>query len=289
MNTKHPYAKLDHVPEFIDWLAGHLDSDTLITHEYVDRRSGVRWSCNSLYGAFTSYCWNHPGNTRLAFNPGVSAASNEMALSALRADLIAAGSSDALILQGALDVMAWGGVTSRNNEWLKANKTGLAKMISDVATALVDNDPDAPILRNQSLRFNSGMTKIYSLLCPDFIIYDSRVAAALGLLVVKYCNVKCLTKVPPALNFPWAGAKESTTALAPKRRNPSIGSLQFKRLRSGSHHARWNMHASYVLSQVAKHPLCSESPFRVGKTTQQTLRSIEQALFSIGYDLPVND
>jgi hypothetical protein len=279
------YATLPHVPEFIGWLATQLDSKVFFQHKYTDRRSGAEWSCDSLYGAYGSYAWNHPGNARLAYNPGVTSASNESALNALRNDLLAAGNNDDLMLRASLDIMAWGGVTARNAAWLKANKVGLAAMVHEVAGALIKKDLDAKILRSKSLRFNSGMTKVYALLCPDFVIYDSRVAAALGLLVTRYCQYHGLATVPPALNFPWAAAKESDTAAAPKRRNPSTGTLVFKRLRSGSHHALWNMRASWVLSQLAQHPLCSGSPFRINKTREQTLRSFEQALFSIGYDL----
>lgn len=285
MKSKQAYATLPHVPEFIGWLATHLDSTTLFKHEYVDRRTGAKWSCDSLYGAYAAYAWNHPGNKRLAYNPGSCSVSNDKALDALRADLITAGTNDSKVLQSTRDIMAWGGVTARNAKWLEQNEVGLGRMIHDVAAALVKKDPDHPLLKSKALRFNSGMTKVYSLLCPDFVIYDSRVAAAMGMLVVRYCQFKGLSTVPAALNFPWAAAKEAETAVAPKRRNPNTGTLQFKRLRSGSHHARWNMRASWVLSQVARHPLCSNSPLRIGKTHAQTLRNIEKSLFSIGYDL----
>ncbi|MFK8328616.1 hypothetical protein M2D63_001175 [Pseudomonas sp. BJa5] len=285
MKTRQAHATLPHVPEFIGWLATELDSRTLFKHQYVDRRSGAKWSCESLYDAYRGYAWNHPGNARLSFNPGASADSNAHALEALRQDLQAAGSDDERVLQGALDVMAWGGVSAHNAQWLKANKVGLGRMVQDVKAALIKKDPDAPILRSNTLRFNSGMTKIYSLVCPEFVIYDSRVAAGLGRLVVQYCKAKGLTRVPEGLNFPWAAAKEGENSTDPKNRNPSTGTLQFKRLRSGSHHARWNMNASWVLSQVASHARCAASPFRTGVTPAQTLRAIEQALFMIGYDL----
>ncbi|MHC8380940.1 hypothetical protein [Pseudomonas sp. LB3P14] len=285
MKTKQAYATLPHVTGFIDWLATELNSKTLFTHQYVDRRSGNKWSCDSLFGAYQSYSWNFPGNARLAYNPGSCSASNAKALDALRQDLIAAGSNDALVQQAATDVMAWGGVTSRNVEWLKANKTGLGRMIQEVKTALIQKDPDAPVLRSKSLRFNSGMTKIYSLICPEFLIYDSRVAAALGLLVVQYCKAKELIQVPDALCFPWAAAKESENALAPKRRNPSTGTLLFKRLRSGSHHAQWNIRASWVLSQVIAHEAATHSPFHQIDAPANALRGLEQSLFMVGYDL----
>ena len=285
MKATQAHATLPHVPEFIGWLATELDSKTLFKHEYVDRRTGAKWSCDSLYGAYQAYAWNHPGNARLSFNPGVDAASNSNALEALRDDLLAAGSDDELMLQGALDVMAWGGVTAGNAEWLKANKVGLGRQVQEVKAALLKKDRNAPILRDKRLRFNAGMTKIYSLICPDFVIYDSRVAAGLGWLVVRYCQAKGLAQVPEGLNFPWAGAKEGANTAAPKNRDPSVGTLRFKRLRSGSHHARWNLNANWVLSQVACHVLNAKNPFRVGATPAQTLRAIEQALFMIGYDL----
>lgn len=90
--------------------------------------------------------------------------------------------------------------------------------------------------------------------------------------------------MPQALSFPWAAAKESGIPVAPKRRNPSTGTLKFKGLRSESHHALWNMRASWVLSEATK-LLPVDSDFRAGKTTAQTLRDIEKALFAIGYDL----
>lgn len=237
MKIKPVYAAMPHVAEFIDWLASELDSNTLFKHEYIDRRTGEQWKCDSLFGAYQAYAWNHPGNTRLAFNPGVCSASNAKALDALRQDLLAAGSDDNRVLQAALDVMAWGGVTARNAQWLKAKAVGLGRMVQDVKAALIKNDPEAATLRSSTLRFNSGMTKIYSLICPDFVIYDSRVAASLGMLVVKYCEAQGLTEVPEGLCFPWAAAKESENAMMPKRRNPSTGTFHFKRLRSGAHHA----------------------------------------------------
>lgn len=285
MKTEQKYATLPHVTAFIDWLATELNSKTLFNHQYVDRRSGNTWSCDSLYGAYESYRWSFPGNSRLGYDSGTCSASNAKALEALRLDFIAAGTDDMLVLRAATDVMAWGGVTARNVQWLKANQVGLGRMIQGVKTALIQKDLHAPALRSKALRFNAGMTKVYSLICPDFLIYDSRVAAALGLLVVHYCKAKGLSHVPAALCFPWASAKESENASSPKRRNPSTGSLQFKRLRAGSHHAQWNMRANWVLSQVIAHDAASQSPFHRINAPANALRGLEQALFMMGYDL----
>ncbi|WP_160105634.1 hypothetical protein [Pseudomonas izuensis] len=285
MKTQQAYATLPHVTDFITWLAAELDSKTLFKHEYVDRRNAAKWSCESLYDAYKSYRWNFPGNDRLGYKSGISSAANAGALKALREDIIAAGSDDALVLQATIDVMAWGGVTARNVDWLKANKHGLGRTIQAVQSALMTGDEHSPVLQSKALRFNSGMTKVYSLLCPGICIYDSRVAAGLGALVVEYCKAIKVAKVPDALCFPWAAAKEGTNAVAPKRRNPSTGTLHFKRLRSGSHHARWNLRASYVLNQLAERARVLDTPFRLVEQPVDIRLAIENSLFMRGYDL----
>ncbi|MHB2080818.1 hypothetical protein [Pseudomonas asiatica] len=84
----------------------------------------------------------------------------------------------------------------------------MSKLIQAVRLAIDTGDLGYPVLRSKHLRFNAGMTKVYALICEDFLIYDSRVAAALGWLVVKYCEAHGIAKVPDALCFPWAAAKE---------------------------------------------------------------------------------
>lgn len=286
MKTKQPFSTLPHVAEFTQWLTVQLASENTFNHSYVDRRSGAKWTCTSLYSAFTAYNLNHPGNKRLSYNPGSNSASNDMALQALRSDLIAAGTDDRKMLQATLDIMAWGGVSARNAKWLTEHRVGLGRMVRDVAGAIILAEPESAILTSKALRFNSGMTKVYSLLCPDFVIYDSRVGAALGHLVVRYCQEHKLDTVPAGLAFPWAAAKESATSISPKRRNPSTGALKFKGLRAGAHHALWNIRASWVLSQAVK-ALPNDSSFRAGQTIEQSLRNVEKGLFAIGYDLPL--
>jgi len=60
------------------------------------------------------------------------------------------------------------------------------------AEILRDGDLDSPKFK-RNLRVNAGMSKVYSLICESFIIYDSRVVAALGWLVMKYCSDRKLT------------------------------------------------------------------------------------------------
>jgi hypothetical protein len=283
---RHSYLCVAHVAGFVTWLATELESSTLFQHAYTNRRSNAQWACTSLYDAFQRYSWNHPGNVRLGYNAGACISSNAIALDALRRDLQAAGGNDALCLQASADVMAWGGVTARNTDWLKDNERGLASMLQSVKMAIDAQDSELPVLRAAGLRFNSGMTKIYSLICDNFVIYDSRVAAAMGWLVAKYCQAKGLSQVPKELCFPWSAAKEGETTLVPKRRNPAVGNLYFKRLRAGRHHALWNLRASWVLSAALDHPAAQASRFNTHVAAPtNALRALEAALFMIGYDL----
>ena len=70
------------------------------------------------------------------------------------------------------------------------------KGVEQVAEVLRQGNLDSPEFFSD-LRFNAGMTKVYSLMCDNFIIYDSRVAAALGWLVMKYCRDRKLTALEP--------------------------------------------------------------------------------------------
>lgn len=271
------------VREFIDWLAGNLSSKTLFMHEYIDRRSGRKWQFNGLEDACERYQWKHRGVPGVP--PGNTLASNADALDALRTALqsaLACG-NDHAACDAACAVMRWGGVGAGNIRWLQTNTEGLAKLLCSTTAVL---DSGNPGLLHKNLRFNAGMTKVYSLLAEDFIIYDSRVAAALGWLVVKYCQENGLSRVPEGLAFPWAPSKEAPNAAVPKNRNPGRNGLSFPRLNPGPLHAEWNLKASWILGEVLRRDKTSQF---VQPSSIPALRRLEAALFMIGYDLPRSD
>ena len=287
--TRNDYLTNPTVKDFIEWLSGNLDNAT-IRHQYLNRQSKTLWYCDSLADAYSVYQWQHPAIKRLQVPAGKTAVSNDVALSALKADLqkalaLAPAVNDGACCQAAIDVMIWGGVQSNNVTWLNMNLRGLAATLSATRDAIDAGVTDVPILQAKDLRFNAGMTKVYSLVCKDFIIYDSRVAAALGWGVVMYCKARQLKTVPETLTFPWAPAKETGKHFV-KSRNPSEGTLRFPRLKAGSHHAEWNMKASWILSSVVAHPNAAASAFLANDGTNvDPLRRLEAALFMIGYDL----
>lgn len=282
--SKAQYLSTAHVQNFIDWLAINLSDPEKFKHGYVNRRSGIRVSYKGLSDALSQYIWPHLET--MGAPSGETLASNGAALNALQEALVYAVSSnnDAAVCNAASEVMRWGGVANGNIQWLHENEAGLANLINKVATVLSEGDWQHPIIQSDNLRFNAGMTKVYSLLVNDFIIYDSRVAAALGWLVVHYCQDKGLSSVPVALRFPWAPSRIGQNAPNPTNRNPGLGNgYTFPRLRSGRNHAEWNLKASWVLHAVLQKS-GANNPFTI-KGEIAPLRRLEAALFMIGYDL----
>ncbi|WP_177494582.1 hypothetical protein [Pseudomonas sp. H9] len=271
------------VGDFVDWLAKNLGNTSLFTHQYTDRRSGIRWKCQGLQDACARYQWRHKGTPGVP--PGTDLTSNAAALNALSSALRSSlnPANDQAAFSAAAHVMTWGGVQAGNIRWLSINTNKLAQTLTSTAAALSRGDLTDQLLVSNELRFNAGMTKVYSLLVNDFIIYDSRVAAALGWIVVKYCQEKQLSSVPAELAFPWAPSKEGPNAKSPKNRNPGQDGFSFPRLIAGAHHAQWNLKASWILAAaLARAPGGSFT----GSSAVPALRQLEAALFMIGYDLP---
>jgi hypothetical protein len=277
--VKNEYLSLPHVTGFCIWFAERLESAEL-AHSWEDRRSRRVVCFQHIYDAYDQYDWNI--NLSLPDKRSYSGGNfdeNHIALTALQTGLRDAvrRKNDADTLSWSHTVLRWGGVFTRNGKWLTENKDGLADYFASRSMCLGNNEGDSKL--DKIGRFNSGMTKVYSLLADDFIIYDTRVAAALGWAIVKYCREQSLKEVPEGLRFPWGAAKEAPNSSSPKQRNPSVVRLKFPRLYSGVKYARWNLRASWLLSEVIGK---TQSGF---KNLDYPLRALEAALFMIGYDL----
>lgn len=280
---KYQYLLDPDVKEFSVWLAQHLCDNTFKT-TYIDRRKGNQIAFDSLFDAYLNYEWPYPKLDGLQSFPPVvfNFEANSEALRQLKTNLDNALNErcDTATKEAAIQVMIWGGV--RNNiSWLESNESGLSSLLANVKAAICMQDTKE--IPSKNLRFNAGMTKVYSLICDKFIIYDSRVAAALGSAVAKFCLATKRETIPQQLRFPWAPAKEAKDMKSPKCRNPSIGALRFPRLRSGQFHAVWNLKASWLLEQTLN-CVSSEHPFKK-EVIGCPLRAMEAALFMIGYDL----
>lgn len=293
--NKTEYLALPEVAQFTEFLRSRLLSDDgQFAHAYEMESRGrsvatIPWSCDSIYDAFLKYDWRysyrdpHTGEK----HTGSSFDESERVLSVLSKKLKKAvaerNSTEAsYCCQIVLD---WGGVLGSSK---KGNKRKLESFDGALAGYLAETkllfDSREARLTNKYLVLtegksfdvvmNAGFTKIYSILCEDFIIYDGRVGAALGLLVREFLEHQNDSKVlPDELAFHYGRAKNSKV-----KRNPSRGSLKFPGLSSSSPaHIRSNLKANWILQDLSQRGAGKFS------TLKNPLRGIEAALFMIGY------
>jgi hypothetical protein len=260
---------------------------TLLNHSYkvhsgnksfFDKQIGKRVSYKTIKDAFDGYVWN-----KQDYN------FNKTRLNEITTNLQAAKTPDDLY-QACLDCLEWGAGSKKfklytaNRDWLVIKKTqgNFSSFLDDSYKQLSSSQPNLEgfIKENIQYRMNAGFTKIYALKYKCFIIYDSRVAAALGLLVRRYCQENELNQVPANIAFNWSN---------PKKRNPSLNNYQFSSLNNDSKkHAKWNVKANWVLNavvaEVARTATNKEVPFW-GVPANESLRALEASLFMVGYSV----
>lgn len=283
---KADYLDDPSVVDFTAWMAQHLRDDSTLSHHYTLSRGMKTVRFANLADAWRKYDW--PFRLR-AGDPGRRTfAENSEVLGQLQARL-----REAVRCSGHLpareacdDIMRWGGVTKGNLDWLLANQDGFADYLREVAAHLRDDDL-APARLGGTLRFNAGMTKVYSLLLDGFVIYDSRVAGALGWFVLKWAIERGRSTIPEALRFAWMPANEGPNARIRKIRNPSLGEYSFPRLHhyNDALHARWNLRANWLLEAVLASASGAGAAFGHDAASA---RRLEAALFMWGYDLGPN-
>ncbi len=274
---KADYLALPAVQCFATFLIGHLSAEGRFGHQYHHRKARKAWKCESLYDAFKKYDWNGAGydTTDQILKP----LATEVRRSVRENDNAACRSA-------CIGILDWGGVGKQKPtnitalDTLTAAHGSLPTYFEKVRAEL--NRPDFSTATSwDGIKMNSGYTKLYAMLFDDFIIYDSRVGAALGLLVRKWCEQEGLSTVPKELRFAFKYAPGAPDVR--QSRNPSQGPLTFGPLQSDRHHTEHNMWANWLLTAVLTQ-LTPNSPLHQVAATEQ-LRAVEAALFMIGYDV----
>lgn len=274
---------LKQVKGFIEWMAHHLTKDSKLGHHYRRPNEPTPVEFTNLADAMSKYAWPIAAAVRGGEIGDESLQANTLVLNRLQTALREAG-TDLQMRDACIAVMQWGGVVNGNVSWLEKNTAGLATQLAEVST-LFKADDDAIERLPRDLRFNAGMTKVYSLLLDNFIIYDSRVAAALSWFVMHWALDSKAAAIPDVLCFPCMPAKEGYDPAIRKLRNPSRDTWQFPRLNSRPRlHAHWNLRASWLLEAIVKEAV-ADTVFR---QAPQPLRALEAALFMWGYDLGQN-
>lgn len=294
---KSDYLKLPEVIGFTNWLSDQLSgrSKNSFRHSFKIEPKGkstkiINWKCESIFNAFEQYRWpfqfiDFDSNQVIK---GSSYAESENALVDLQNRLREAVDSGNYIacLKVCEMILKWGGV-------LGSERWGNKKI-------LLELDVQAPLYLENVRKFfnsdcelrdsykidingkcielimNAGFTKIYSLLCTNFIIYDGRVGAALGRLVDTYLNSlgdNRPTAVPQGLSFCYGKAKNPNVS-----RNPSSNEYKFMALtKNYPLHTSNNLKANWIIDGLN----LDQSP---GFSRQNnSTRAFEAALFMIGY------
>lgn len=209
-------------------------------------------------------------------------AANNVVLDQLQKNLMTAhqGGNNEAIRKACIDIMIWGG-TRRGNE-AALNVADLNDDLANAKTYFADENIEVlPLMSRSEIacpRSNAGFTKIHSLFIPHFVIYDSRVAAALDWLVVQY-----LATTPFAGGLPDTLHFRRMTGRPGHQRDASSADYKFKSA-DNNHgaHAESNIMANWVICAA----LAQAGGEFCGRKGDAALRAIEAAMFVVGYDLP---
>ena len=170
-------------------------------------------------------------------------------------------------------IMHWGGVDNKHRQkgtldWIERSADEISAKLSNAVDLIKDEQASLDSFDGVNLIMNSTMTKIVSLADPEqkLVIYDGRVAGALGFFVARFTEEREIHQYDLADQLLFAVDREA-------KRSPETNRIHFPALfgkardRCHASMVRW---ASQIISQAARE--CQASP-----------REIEAALFMWGY------
>lgn len=282
------YLANEDVQRFVTWLSHRISG----AHR-IDFRHGADPAAvfSRLGDALLAYAWP-PNQTNVTLpdgsirilHAGATLAQNDAVLgelqAALRACLGACPVDEALLERCLRGILRWGGLEHRNEQWLATREGRLHATLAPALAAFAGDSDDLSAV--PELRSNASLTKLYSLALPDFIIYDSRVAAALAWLALRWSVAHQARQVPQLLRFICPAADNGPGVRTPDR--AVFPKVTVHSPSSHRRHARWNVRANWILSASFG---MAQAAIRAGgpKMPFQTLRDVEAALFVMGADL----
>jgi hypothetical protein len=225
------------------------------------------WKCNSIYNAYENYTWSNKGES---FNE------SHKELSSIKKKLLNSlkNNNEPEAKEACIDILKWGGLENHNDIYIKNNHDIICEL-NYIKTKINPSNYDTDRKNIIDIKINSGFSKIYSILMDNYIIYDSRVSVAICFFIRKYCEEKCLKKIPLELKFAfYKGRAEG------EDRNPNKDDYIFPNLYQ-SNYLENNIKASWLLSGILKK---TKSKFNDLPIDIQ-LRALEAAFFMIGYKI----
>jgi hypothetical protein len=269
------------VRDFLSWLEGKLDGPGAFVHHFRIKKTRIDWNCCSVYNAYENYSWPFRFNDPLSGTQisGSSFSECERALDGLAETLRQSIEvSDAgLCAETCRAILQWGGVLIKNDRSVAALGGDICEYLRSVKMRLRKDLCSADYYFD-GMKMNSGFTKIYSLCAEDFIIYDGRLGAALGMLSRLYCEENDIPFVPEELLFSWGRGRGAD----PRRRDPGNGKYRFPELGANEkRHLENNIRANWLIREILR---TTTSPF--GELEPHSgMRALESALFMIGYQV----
>ena len=287
LKNKDNYLSAQIVLEFVDYFAELIDGKPF-HHQYHFRKPGLyegfekkhqvtngNLTIHSLEDAYKKYWWD---NKDYAENKRILDKISKKIKEYRRGE-----ESREECLKVLERVLEWGAGNKytklfvSNMDWAKSKKN-IDKLMEDGVKEMQKHDPNPKLFDNEKgPRMNAGFTKYYALACEDVIIYDGRVAAALGFLTKKYLKQESRDWIPDELNFGYTGNKY---------RNPNKCEVnyeltnKFKLIISHHHHAESNIRANWIISEAM-----GKVKDKEWDSEKIDMRKIEAALFILGYSL----
>lgn len=269
--NKKEYIESRNVSPFIDWL-----QDAIKTNRGFDFKPKKSWEKASLSTITQEYSWPGIGNGSFEENNNYIKSLSKK----LRTAFESGNEKDAF--KTCIEVLEWGGVQNGTHGIAKLFcEDRLIKTLNESLTELLKNEVSLSSF-DHKFRMNASFTKIYSLISDiPFIIYDSRVAAGLGVLAKEYWlshdgNVRSDT-FPEELKFVRLEDRSTLNRNASDFPNgvvfPKIKSHHKERW-----HAQWNVYANWITEEAIK----DLSTFSNQSSLLDKSRAFEAALFMIG-------
>lgn len=265
-------------------MANILDTNDSFCHAYQTKKPKNQYKFHSIYDAYQKYAWNFKcvdeNNKTIE---GYTLAESTKALNNVK-HLLAESieRNDYEMCQSAcLQVLKWGGVLNKNQDIIFQLDTDIIAYMTNARTILAHIET-IDERKLSTLHMGSGFSKIYALLLDDFVIYDSRVGAALCFLIRKYCEENKISQVPTVLQFSWALARGKSCPIVYNPRNPGNSKYHFPVFTTNkTRHFSDNIKANWLLQLI----LDSTSSQFSDLPKAEQLRALESALFMIGYQV----
>jgi len=259
---KNEYLSSRAVNDFISWVETILDVPQSFTHTYYHRKYRREYEFENLFSAYEKYDWE--------WDYTIEELSNILMKSILESDEKSCEDTCHMILE-------WGGVKNKGNKKRIAElRPNICAYLRVVQKRLAMDLPSHKYYSSE-IHMTSGFSKIYSACVDEYMIYDSRVGAALGLLIRTFCIHNHLPNIPCELKFVWTNGRGEQV------RNPNCDRYEFPKLRlyKEDEYFENNIRANWLISAIANR---TKSKFS-NLESHSRLRALEQALFMIGYDI----